>query len=286
MAITSASIVYQRYRARKLAAASAEAADAQKGMQLVSETTAAPLFLLYGRNKVGGIRSDHKVSANYIYAAPHASGDMFLSTGDVRSPFPGSLVTITAINASYKNGDEYQSAGATGLSITGTFALTTMTATMPTGIFDLTNTALFANYVGLNVTLTYDSEDHPVTVQTYNSTTGETVFRLSDQEIKIHSPSLESSVSNTKREFLFVQQAICMAGVHKFYWCDVDDKSFSVPDYEYGLRIHVYPKGSIADPLATANGFPATNVFTHVAFATIGESIFNSLSKSSFRKIH
>ena len=154
-------------------------------------------------------------------------------------------------------------------SITGTFALTTMTATMPTGIFDLTNTALFANYVGLNVTLTYDSEDHPVTVQTYNSTTGETVFRLSDQEIKIHSPSLESSVSNTKRQFLFVQQAICMAGVHKFYWCDVDDKSFSVPDYEYGLRIHVYPKGSIADPLATANGFPATNVFTHVAFATI-----------------
>ena len=126
MAITSASIVYQPYRARKLAASSAEAADAQKGMQLVSETTAAPLFLLYGRNKVGGIRSDHKVSANYIYAAPHASGDMFLSTGDVRSPFPGSLVTITAINASYKNGDEYQSAGATGLSITGTFALTTM----------------------------------------------------------------------------------------------------------------------------------------------------------------
>jgi hypothetical protein len=52
-------------------------ADAAKGIQMIIENEAAPLFIAYGRCAVGGIRCWHKAGASYVYSAPAAGGKAF-----------------------------------------------------------------------------------------------------------------------------------------------------------------------------------------------------------------
>lgn len=58
-----------------------EEADARKGYELVVEGEIAPVSLVYGRAKVGGVRAWHKIQSNFEYANPNS--DKFFLAGGV-----------------------------------------------------------------------------------------------------------------------------------------------------------------------------------------------------------
>jgi len=80
---------------------------------------------------------------------------------------------------------------------------------------------------------------------------------------------LDASKTGSKNEFLFVQQAICYGEIDSVVDVTVDDKNWDDDSLKHGQRIHVFKAGSIADPMATANGIPSTNTFTNVAYASM-----------------
>jgi hypothetical protein len=103
VALTLASMAYQRNRAAKAASQAAELASAQKGLQTPSESQIINLPVVYGRNKIGGARVYHYVtdgircndtwrnSSDYGFL-PNIDNfikspdvNVFLSSGDIRS---------------------------------------------------------------------------------------------------------------------------------------------------------------------------------------------------------
>jgi hypothetical protein len=70
--ITIASISYQIVQARKMKKAAQAAAEARKGYELVVEGEGVTLPIVYGRAKVGGVRSYHNVANNYVYTTPNS----------------------------------------------------------------------------------------------------------------------------------------------------------------------------------------------------------------------
>lgn len=78
--ITLASIAYQVTQARKMRKQAQAAAEARKGYELVIEGEGVTLPIVYGRAKVGGVRSYHNTSDNFVMATPN-SDKVFLSSG-------------------------------------------------------------------------------------------------------------------------------------------------------------------------------------------------------------
>ena len=73
LAFTVGSTAYQ-YQQQKKARKKAKAeADARKGFELVIEGEPAALPIVYGRAKVGGVRSFHNTSSNFNYVASNAN---------------------------------------------------------------------------------------------------------------------------------------------------------------------------------------------------------------------
>ncbi len=70
--ITLASMAYQIVQARKMKKAAKEAAEARKGYEMVVEGEAVTLPIVYGRAKVGGVRTYHNVSSNFNYVTPNS----------------------------------------------------------------------------------------------------------------------------------------------------------------------------------------------------------------------
>ncbi len=70
--ITLASIAYQVTQARKMRKAAQAAADARKGYEIVIEGEGVTLPIVYGRAKVGGVRSYHNTGNSYVYASPNS----------------------------------------------------------------------------------------------------------------------------------------------------------------------------------------------------------------------
>lgn len=83
------------------------------------------------------------------------------------------------------------------------------------------------------------------------------------------SDSTSASVSGTKREFMYIQQAMCVGGLHDIVSFDVDSKEYNNNDYKHGLRLHAYKNGGVADPLMAANDSTrASALFTDTAYFT------------------
>ena len=81
--------------------------------------------------------------------------------------------------------------------------------------------------------------------------------------------STSASVSETKREFMYIQQALCVSGLHDIVSFDVDSKEYNNNEYKHGLRIHVYKDGGAVDPLMAANDATRVNArFTDTAYFT------------------
>jgi hypothetical protein len=85
----------------------------------------------------------------------------------------------------------------------------------------------------------------------------------------IFNQGLTASITGSKSEFLFVQQAICYGEIESVVDITVDDKNWNDDSLKYGQRIHVYRTGGTADTMATANGIPATNTFSNTTYASM-----------------
>jgi hypothetical protein len=264
VAVTVASIIYQRARAKKLAARAREAADQQKGFQIVLEDSASPIPVCYGRNLIGGIRTYHKVASSYVYAAPGGTAEVFTSTGDPRSGFAWTNPTIIGLQAYYFNGVDNQSIDLT-LNVPSVTTSTTMTFNAGTGLLIPVDTTVNIRHSGWE--LKWASVVYvPYKVVSYDNGTGVIVVSNFPQEYEATTVTLAANKTGKKNEFLFSQQVICQAGINKIYWIDVDEKSFDDATFKVGHRIHVYKEGAVADPMATANGIPNTNLFTDCAY--------------------
>jgi hypothetical protein len=77
-----------------------------------------------------------------------------------------------------------------------------------------------------------------------------------------------TDVTGTKSEFLTVQTALCQDGIEGVQYVHVDGKSYNLEEAKFKHRIVINNNGGSAEPLATANGIPSTNIFTGTAFAT------------------
>ncbi len=73
-------MAYQIIQARKMKKQAQAAADARKGYELVVEGEGVTLPVVYGRAKVGGVRSYHNTSNNFVMATPN-SDKVFSSAG-------------------------------------------------------------------------------------------------------------------------------------------------------------------------------------------------------------
>ena len=71
----------------------------------------------------------------------------------------------------------------------------------------------------------------------------------------------------SRNEFLTVQYALArkLSAVNNI---DLDGSPYDSTELRYGQRLHVFESGGVADPLATNNGLPATNVFKDCAYMT------------------
>jgi hypothetical protein len=85
-AFVAASVTYQSKEASKARRRAREAADARKGLQLVTEGTLVSPPFAYGRVLVGGSRPYHNTSSNFKYSAPNSD-----KTFDVGVPDSGSF---------------------------------------------------------------------------------------------------------------------------------------------------------------------------------------------------
>jgi hypothetical protein len=281
IALTIASILYQRSRQKKLAAKARDEAEKQKGFQLIAEGESQPIAVFYGRNKAGGTRVYHRVSGDYTYAAPAATGLMFLSQGDARhlSTMLTSIVIKQIKHTTVEGTGEdaayiYYDSGE--LTTTATVTTSNVSFTAPTGqawtagvILEIHHAPLFKDDKGELVTTV---SAHPYTVVSYNSGTGALVLSHDAKVTQTLTPSLNTSVTGTKNEFLIVQQVIGYAGISDIYSVEINQKDFRDASFGASARIHAYPTGNIVDPLATANdetGDRADAVFSNAAYATM-----------------
>ena len=84
--------------------------------------------------------------------------------------------------------------------------------------------------------------------------------------------ALIEDMGGNANEFLFVQQAICMAGVSRIRDVKIDpDRFIDSPDFIKGIQIYAYSKGNIRDNMMFVN-FPldrANALFNGVAYASM-----------------
>jgi hypothetical protein len=248
------SVAYQVIQQNKLKRKLAEEAEKRKGTTFVTSGEATNLPLVYGKAKIGGARTYHSIKSNYINAN-HATAV------NTRSPLAGYNYGATDKWISNKVGTTYS------LQITwgGTLVYSSSSTNYDEGtaLID-TNRVEIGGYV-------YERGDQRTNTDT-DLTYGE--FGLARTPVSIASNlfinNLNSNVSNTTNEFLFVQQAICFDGISKVYNIDVNGKPYNDNDHLFGQRIHVYLDGGVADPMMTANDpATATNYFTNTAYASM-----------------
>lgn len=270
-AILAASIYYQRDRAKKLADRAKSAAEEAKGFQISTEEPVSTIPVQYGRAKLGGTRVYHKTLPSYVYAAPGAGGDMFLSTGDSRGTSTPTTLNITRVQGQFYISFEVSPIVDSTFTATGTIAGNVLTFTAPPGL-DPPGYPINTFFVNQDISVYYTEAPGgflPYRIVSYDNSTGLFTLNLIDAQLAANTAALSANVTGTANEFLHVQQAICQAGIHKIYWCDVDEKSFNDEKFIHGHRIHTYNSGGIADPMHTANGGLATSVFTDTCYASM-----------------
>ena len=75
--------------------------------------------------------------------------------------------------------------------------------------------------------------------------------------------------------------SICQSGIHRIKNWDVEGIAWDDTTNAYGQRIHAYPAGGIADPMAVANGMPTNAVGTDTCYAAIAFNFNNNQRRSA-----
>lgn len=86
--VSAATTAYQVIQAKKQKRKALEAADARKGFEIVSEGEPDWMPIVYGRAKVGGVRTQPRTSHSFAYVAPN-SEKTFLTGGRGQSGYTG-----------------------------------------------------------------------------------------------------------------------------------------------------------------------------------------------------
>jgi len=293
------------------------AVDDAKGFQLVTEGEEVHLPLVYGRARIGGNRVFHKVSSNYTFANPHASGHAILSSGDATESITiNTSVVPTTISVLWYHRSSTTRTSAKGETTTypggdydfndrGKGSLTNKTKVLtggnplvrisPTSNLTITVLAGIEGSTGIRVGRKVKATHFPFIyydtwnvqdgngvsdvvapgnfnyeVVSYNNGTGALVLRPWSTEIPkgTRVPSLGSSKTGTKNEFLFMAQTLCISGIEGIYAAFVNDKDIRSPDFDATARTHVYESGGTADPLFTANDSSgSTSLYPEAAWA-------------------
>lgn len=77
--VTAATTAYQIIQAKKMKKAADRAAEARRGFEVPIDGAASNLPIIYGRAKVGGVRTFHATSSKFTYVTPNA--DKIFQTG-------------------------------------------------------------------------------------------------------------------------------------------------------------------------------------------------------------
>jgi len=77
-----------------------------------------------------------------------------------------------------------------------------------------------------------------------------------------------ASQTGSKNEFLTTQYVIAREGINQVKYLKVNGQDYDNAKSKFNHRIRCFTSGGTADPVATANGLPSTNLFTNCSFAT------------------
>jgi len=281
-AFTIASVVYQQQRQKKLAAAAAAAADAQKGFQVTTEGEISSLSVYYGRNKTGGTRVFHKVSGNYNYAPPATTGVAFTSYGDARTQTEvETQVQIYGASMFVDIDGVPTTVAISGVNLDSTLTATTLTVNLYTDKFNpyiIAQSELANGYITLQhqpiVSYSDGTRNTTVTsanyrIKAYTTDTHILEVYLPSAVLALSNTGMNSSIANTKNEFLFIQQAIGYKGISAVYCMDINEVDYRDESFGDSSRVHVYLAGNVADPMMGSN-FSARNqaLFPEAAYAS------------------
>lgn len=75
--------------------------------------------------------------------------------------------------------------------------------------------------------------------------------------------------SGSKHEFLMIQQVLCFGGINRILDIEVNGSAYNDSKLDNSVLIHVYPNGSVVDPLAAhTDAGRSSAFFTNAAYAT------------------
>jgi hypothetical protein len=271
--VAIASVAYSYYNQQQAKKAQEKArreaeqrADLAKGFQFTEEGQAKALPIVYGRNKIGGVRVHFKVTDSYLYSPPAAGGIAFES---MKQPENAEPLVYRLVNSSGDWG--------------GSWSL------VPSSVAEFNNAPGWIvtkedlynwkypdrAYVNDQVTYSAPSVDFVYCTFMYGTNTATRPWAslvelgFSFPQRSGTEPVLVSNQYGEKNEFYFIQQALSQGGLHNIYTFDVDQKPYSFSGYSYGLRVHAYRDGDVADPMMYNNDASRINArFYGTAYAT------------------
>jgi hypothetical protein len=267
------SIAYSYHMAQKAKKAAERArkeaerqADLAKGFQFTEEGQAKALPIVYGRNKIGGVRVHFKVADSYKFSNAASSGIVFESMKQPDNAEP-IVWKLTNSNSNWTGTWSYAaSTKAEFLNNPGWIATKEDPRAwkLPDRAYVNDVIAYTAPSIDFVFIPFQNGSDTSIKPQASLSELG---FDFPIREGTI--PVLDKDVAGEKNEFFFVQQALCQGGLSNIYNVDVDSRPYTYNAYNYGLRIHAYKNGGIVDPLMTANDSTRSAArFTKVAYST------------------
>jgi len=271
--VTVVSVGYSLHMAQKARKAAERArreaeqkAELQKGFQFTEEGEAKAIPIMYGRGKIGGVRVHFKVTDSYAFANIAGGGTVFesMKQPDNATPIVYRLVNS---NANWTGSWSYVPSSIAEFASNPGWIVTKDEI----NVWKLPNRAFEGEtliYTAPAVDFVFCSFKNGTDTSTKPSAALQALgFQFPVRTNTV--PVLDKNVSGEKNEFYFIQQAICQSGIANIYTVDVDQKPYTYDAYSYGLRIHAYKNGSVADPLMIANDSTRTNArFTNVAYAT------------------
>jgi hypothetical protein len=280
-------------KARKQRKLNKRAADLRKGYKIALDGEATNLPVLYGRGRIAGSRVYHHVSSDYIKVNDSllVKANVFLSNGqsaDLTTISPFYTNDVTSVSK-----QEYGGSGTTQIAIGLSqseilfdvannkytiMAIPGQSANLPDYQFvnvthkpfyaavpSGTNTFLMADgtVVGLTEFLLIDVTKL-YQIDSYDNSTGELILNLWDTISNISNgfsagvvdltKALDGTITGTKQEFLYVQQAICYGGIEGIYGVTVDEKRWDDYVFKDTSRYHTYVDPMTAcDPMILAN---------------------------------
>src|SRR5690606_29631268 len=100
----------------------------------------------------------------------------------------------------------------------------------------------------------------------HNTTKSRSIQAIQDGFIRFRKGLSSDSATAKTEEFLWIQQAFCFGGIDSIVDVEVDGISWDDDTYSHCLDFSL--NGGVASTTATANGIPATNLFTSVSYLT------------------